>query len=41
MGKSAGKWIKTVLFGKKNSKSNYSKVRILFDYDPIYLVVSH
>lgn len=25
MGKSAGKWIKTVLFGKKHSKSNYSK----------------
>lgn len=29
MGKSAGKWIKTVLFGKKHSKSNYSKVRNL------------
>ncbi|XP_075501196.1 LOW QUALITY PROTEIN: protein IQ-DOMAIN 31-like [Primulina tabacum] len=25
MGKSPGKWIKTVLFGKKNSKSNLSK----------------
>ncbi|XP_042008764.1 protein IQ-DOMAIN 31-like isoform X2 [Salvia splendens] len=25
MGKSAGKWIKTVLFGKKHSKSNYYK----------------
>ncbi|KAL6552980.1 hypothetical protein OROGR_006822 [Orobanche gracilis] len=25
MGKSAGKWIKTVLFGKKYSKSNFSK----------------
>ncbi|XP_028763383.1 protein IQ-DOMAIN 31-like [Neltuma alba] len=27
MGKSPGKWIKTVLFGKKSSKSNISKAR--------------
>ncbi|CAL5441472.1 unnamed protein product [Camellia sinensis] len=27
MGKSPGKWIKTVLFGKKSSKSNFSKGR--------------
>ncbi|KAJ1401645.1 IQ motif, EF-hand binding site, partial [Sesbania bispinosa] len=27
MGKSPGKWIKTVLFGKKSSKSNISKGR--------------
>lgn len=26
MGKSATKWIKTVLFGKKHSKTSYSKV---------------
>ncbi|XP_061346585.1 protein IQ-DOMAIN 31 isoform X2 [Gastrolobium bilobum] len=29
MGKSPGKWIKTVLFGKKSSKSNISKAREL------------
>lgn len=27
MGKSPGKWIKAVLFGKKSSKSNVSKGR--------------
>ena len=27
MGKSPGKWIKTILFGKKSSKSNLSKNR--------------
>lgn len=27
MGKSPGKWIKTILFGKKSSKTNISKGR--------------
>lgn len=33
MGKSPGKWIKTLLFGKKSSKSNFSKVRNLFSFN--------
>ncbi|KAF8399431.1 hypothetical protein HHK36_015296 [Tetracentron sinense] len=32
MGKSPGKWIKSVLFGKKASKSNLSKGRVVSDY---------
>ncbi|KAM7508052.1 hypothetical protein LguiA_018505 [Lonicera macranthoides] len=31
MGKSPGKWIKTVLFGKKSSKSNFSKEKASVD----------
>ncbi|XP_028110851.1 protein IQ-DOMAIN 31-like [Camellia sinensis] len=34
MGKSPGKWIKTVLFGKKSSKSNFSKGRELLASSP-------
>ncbi|KAG4191010.1 hypothetical protein ERO13_A07G064100v2 [Gossypium hirsutum] len=40
MGKSPGKWIKTVLFGKKPSKSSYPKGREKVDNDSQVLVAA-